>query len=120
MPLLLDSPRVVRLEIQDEVIAYTFTPGEQFNRGMATLSEKGWKRTKGGNTKRDVSLFVRFFDQNIEKVEGYALMPKEEGGDPIDLMTMENWKTMVPQNDKIAAVGQLMPRESVDDDDLSD
>lgn len=120
MPFLLDAPRVVRLEIQGEIITYTFAAGEQFNRDIATISEKGYKRSKSGNAKRDTQMFVRFFDKNISKVEGYALMPKEEGGDPIDLMTKENWKDLVPQTDKVVAVGQLLPREAVDDEDLSD
>ena len=120
MPLVLnDNPRV-SLEVLGKTVTHEFKASDQFNADLGRLATDGWKRTKGGNAKRNTKLFLSVYDRNIDRVEGYAVRAGDES-EPDDLMTfLTEWKQHIPEDHKIAAVGQLLSKEAIDEDDVED
>ena len=113
-----DNPRV-SLDVRGETVTHEFEASDQFNADLGRLATDGWKRTKGGNPKRNTKLFLATYDRNIDRVEGYAVRAGDES-EPADLMTLTEWKQHIPEDHKLASVGQLLSKEALDEDDVED
>ena len=105
--------------MRGETVTHEFATSDQFNADLGRLATDGWKRTKGGNPKRNTKLFLATYDRNIKLVEGYAVRAGDKT-EPADLMTLTDWKQHIPEDHKHAAVGQLLSKEAIDEDDVLD
>jgi len=95
---------------------YTTKERIEYNRTMSTEMGLKMKDVEGGELNQDMTLAwegdplkaaLDLYDSIIQNVEGYEV-DKEDSADGL-LMSMENWRDMIPDEHKQTVVQILMP-----------